>query len=88
MDEESKKQFKWKFYRLTIQLNAIVLLVAISIISLFLIPDRYRLLVTIVSLLIAAVLSFDFVKKYRETKAWLDVHGKKKESIEQSTEQI
>ena len=30
MDEDSKNQFKWKFYRLTVQLNVIVLLVAFS----------------------------------------------------------
>ena len=80
MDEESKTRFKWKFYRLTIQLNAIVLFVAIAIIALFLIPGYYRIPVIIGSLLLALVLSVDFVRKYRETKAWLDVHGKVKEN--------
>jgi len=43
MDETAKEQFKWKFYRLAIQLNAIILLVALAILSFFLTPEPYRL---------------------------------------------
>ena len=74
MDETAKEQFKWKFYRLAIQLNAIILLVALAILSFFLTPEPYRLPALIVLLAIALVLSWNFVKSYRTTKAWLDEH--------------
>lgn len=77
MDEDSKKLFKWKFYRLTVQLNVIVLLVAFSVICLFLTQIPYRIYLLIGMLILACILSFDFTKKYRETKAWLDIHAEK-----------
>jgi cell division protein FtsW (lipid II flippase) len=77
MDEDSKKQFKWKFYRLTLQLNVIVLLVALAVICLFLAQIPYRFYLMIGMLVLACALSVDFAKKYRETKAWLDVHAEK-----------
>ncbi len=74
MDETTKEQFKWKFYRLAVQLNAIILLVALAVLSFFLVPDPYRLPAVAVMLAIAVVLSWNFVLKYRSTKAWLDEH--------------
>jgi len=74
MDEQSKEQFKWKFYRLAIQLNAVILLVALAVLILFLAPDPYRLPAVIVMLIVALVLGWNFVGKYRATKAWLDEH--------------
>jgi len=74
MDENAKEQFKWKFYRLAVQLNAIILLVALAILFFFLAPEPYRLPALIVLLALALVLSWDFVKSYRLTKAWLDEH--------------
>jgi len=74
MDETTKEQFKWKFYRLAVQLNAIILLVALAVIFFFLIPDPYRLPAVIVTLAIARVLSWNFILKYRATRAWLDEH--------------
>jgi uncharacterized membrane protein YqjE len=74
MDETTKEQFKWKFYRLAVQLNAIILLVALAVIFVFLIPDPYRLPAVIVTLAIALVLSWNFTLKYRSTRAWLDEH--------------
>ena len=72
MDETAKEQFKWKFYRLAIQLNAIILLVALAVLFFFLAPEQYRLPALIAPLAIALVLSWNFVKSYRLTKAWLD----------------
>jgi len=86
MEEKSKDQFKWKFYRLSVQLNAVILLVAIAAIGFFLVPNPYRIPLVCLSLIIAILLSVNFVKKYRETKAWLDVHGnmkKKKDSVQE-----
>ncbi|MDD4483708.1 MAG: hypothetical protein PHD55_04995 [Methanoregula sp.] len=74
MDETSKEQFKWKFYRLAVQLNAIILLVALAILFLFLAPEPYRLPAVVVMLVVAAVLSWNFIGKYRATKAWLHEH--------------
>jgi hypothetical protein len=74
MDETTKEQFKWRFYRLAVQLNAIILLVALSVVAVFLVPGLYRLPAVAVMLVIAVVLSWNFVLKYRSTKAWLDEH--------------
>ena len=74
MDEQSKEQFKWKFYRLAVQLNAIILLVALAVLFLFLAPAPYRLPVVAVMLVVAAVLAWNFTRSYRATKAWLDEH--------------
>lgn len=74
MDESAKEQFKWKFYRLAVQLNAIILLVALAVLFFFLAPEPYRLPALIVLLVIALVLAWNFVKSYRTTKAWLDEH--------------
>jgi Ca2+/Na+ antiporter len=71
MDAKARDQFRWKFYRLAVQLNIIVLLVAVSVLALFLIPERFRLPLIAVLLACALVLSVNFRKKYRETKAWL-----------------
>ena len=71
MEEDAKTRFRWKFYGLTVELNIIVLLVALSIIIFFIIHSQYTLLAIIVMLILALVLSFDFVKRYRKTKAWL-----------------
>jgi uncharacterized membrane protein YqjE len=74
MDETTKEQFKWKFYRLAVQLNAIILLVALSVLAIFLVPVPYRLPAVAIMLVFALVLSWNFVLKYRSTKAWLDEH--------------
>jgi cell division protein FtsW (lipid II flippase) len=71
MEEDAKARFKLKFYGLTIELNIIVLFVALSIIIFFIVRSPYTLPVIIVMLILALVLSIDFVKRYRETKAWL-----------------
>ncbi|MDD1703448.1 MAG: hypothetical protein LUQ31_10770 [Methanoregula sp.] len=74
MDENSKEQFKWKFYRLAIQLNAVILLIALSVLFLFLMPAPYKLPVVAAMLIVAVILAWNFVGKYRSTKAWLDEH--------------
>ena len=78
MDEKSKAQFRWKFYRLTVELNIIVLLVAMSIPVFFIIHSPYTVLLVLGMLALALVLFIDFYKKYQETKAWLDENAEKK----------
>jgi hypothetical protein len=72
MDENAKTQFKWKFYRLTVELNIIVLLIAMSILVFFLIHSTYIIPLIIGMLILTAVISLDFFRKYNETKIWLD----------------
>ncbi len=74
MDETSKEQYKWKFYRLAVQLNVIILLAALAVLSLFLVPGPYRIPAVIILLALALLLSWNFVISYRLTKAWLDEH--------------
>jgi hypothetical protein len=74
MDPQAKDQFRWKFYRLAVELNIIILLVAVSVLFLFILPARlesFRLPLVAVMLLAAALISIDFRKRYRETRAWL-----------------
>jgi hypothetical protein len=77
MDENAKTQFRWKFYRLTVELNIIVLLVAVSILVFFIIHATNIIPLIIGMLILAAVISVDFFRKYRETKLWLDTNAVK-----------
>lgn len=71
MDEDAKTRFKWKFYLLTIQLNIIIFLVAVSVIVFFILHSPYSVPLIIGILILALILSLDFFKKYKETKKWL-----------------
>jgi hypothetical protein len=79
MDEESKKKFKLKFYYLAVELNVIILLGALSVMAFFIGPGQYRFPLTIILIVLGFMLSLHFRKKYKETKAWLDVHSDKGE---------
>ncbi len=82
MDEKAKAQFKWKFYRLTVELNIIVLLVAMSIPVFLIIKSPYTVPLVIVMLVLAFILLIDFMNKYRETRAWLDDNADKENECE------
>ena len=82
MDENTKTQFKWKFYRLTIELNIIVLLVTMSIPVFLIIHSPYTVPIIVGMLALALIVSSDFIKKYRETKAWLDNNAEKEHTKE------
>ena len=77
MDADAKVQFKWKFYRLTVELNIIVLLIAMSIPVFLIIQSHYTLPIVMGMLALALILLWDFLGKYRETKAWLDAIAEK-----------
>jgi MFS superfamily sulfate permease-like transporter len=79
MDAKAKEQFRWKFYSLALQLNAIILLVALAVLAFFLFPLPFRYPAVALMIVIAAVLSYLFRKKYTETRAWLDEQPDKKE---------
>jgi len=74
LDEDNKVKFKMKFYYLAVELNAIILLIALSFMIFFIGPVQYRIPLIILFILIALVLSLHFKKRYTETKAWLEEH--------------
>jgi len=83
MDAKAKDQFRWKFYGLAVELNSIILLVAVSVLLLFLLParlDSYRYPLVAVMLLAAAAITLDFRKRYHGTKAWLHAQPDKRET--------
>lgn len=86
MDENAKAQFKWKFYRLTVELNIIILLIAMSIPVFLIIQSPYIIPIIIGMLALALILLWDFTKKYRETKAWLDDIAEKEKEQKKETE--
>ena len=77
MEEDAKNRFRYKFYRLTIQLNIIIFLVAISVMVFFIVHSPYSVPIIIGMLILALILSLDFIKKYKETKRWLDEQPEK-----------
>ncbi|MDD1685089.1 MAG: hypothetical protein LUQ19_04265 [Methanoregula sp.] len=81
-DDNTKTRFKWMFYRLVVELNIIILLVAISVLIFFLIHSSYTVPCIVVMLALALVISLDFKKKYQETKVWLDENTRNKTSTE------
>ena len=80
MDAKAKEQFRWKFYSLALQLNAIILIVALAVLSFFLVPLQYRYTAVAILLIAAGVLTYSFWKRYNVTKAWLDEQPDKKEN--------
>jgi len=77
MEEDAKARFRWKFYGLTVELNIIVMLIALSIIIFFIVHSPYTLPAILVMLVFALVLSLDFAKRYKETKTWLHAQPEK-----------
>ena len=71
MDLATKERFKWKFYRLTVMLNVIILLVAIAVIALLRAPEEYRLPAFLLLVSFAALLSVYFWRQYQSTREWL-----------------
>jgi len=86
MDEKAKAQFRWKFYRLTVELNIIILLIAMSIPVFIIIQSPVTIPLIIIMLAVALVLLLDFIKKYRETKAWLDGNADKEKKQKEEHE--
>ncbi|MCX6686172.1 MAG: hypothetical protein NTV10_05975 [Methanoregula sp.] len=77
MDAQIKEQLRFKFYRLTLQLNAVILLAALIVIAWFIAPEPYRIPLILVMILLEAYLSFNFTTRYRQSRLWLDEHADK-----------
>lgn len=72
MDVATKEQFKWKFYKLTLVLNVIIMLAALGVIALFKAPFDLNIPFSLGLFIAAVVLSVLFMRMYRVEKAWLD----------------
>jgi uncharacterized membrane protein HdeD (DUF308 family) len=70
MDDATRERFKWKFYKLTLLLNVVILFYALAVIALFM-GRGYALPLFAVFLVAASVLAFIFMRQYRKEKAWL-----------------
>lgn len=72
MDTATKERFKWKFYRLAMLLNLVILLVAVGVIAFFTAPADYRIPSFLILMVAAIVMGIYFWGKYRETRKWLE----------------
>ena len=70
MDDGTKERFKWKFYKLTLLLNVVILLYALSVMAIFK-GGEYALVLFVGLLAAASGLTFVFMRMYREEKRWL-----------------
>jgi Ca2+/Na+ antiporter len=77
MDTETKEQLRFKFYRLALQLNAVILLAALTVMALFIAQEPYRIPLVLVMIVLVVYLSITFKKRYRDTRAWLEEHADK-----------
>ncbi|MDD4254686.1 MAG: hypothetical protein PHP59_04845 [Methanofollis sp.] len=90
MEDADKQVFKWRFWKLTIVLNIIIILVALAIGLFFKLPPPIGPAVAAVLILVDLPLIWYFRKDYYRTKAWLDVHAgpsRKEEKDAQKTEE-
>ena len=75
MDESTKERFKWKFYKLAVMLNIIVILIAVGFVALFKVPQGFAIPVALIFFILAAILGYYFRKGYKSTRAWLDTNA-------------
>lgn len=76
MDEGIRQQWKWKFYRVVLHLNTVILMIGATVLAAILAPEPCRLPMVAILLILDIILIFTFNRNYRATKAWLDEHGK------------
>ena len=72
MDEATRERFKWRFYRLAVLLNLVILLVAIGFVALFKAPGGYAIPLAAALFLFAGILGVYFRGQYRLTRSWLE----------------
>lgn len=80
MDASAKEEWKWKFYSLTLHLNAIIFFLALTIMALLKVPEPFRILSTTILLILDLILVFLFMRRYAAAKVWLDEHSSSKMS--------
>ena len=75
MEEHAREAFKIRFIKLTLLLNAIVLLVAIGAFVLLRFRSIPGLAVGLVFLTVAVITYMYFSRFYQETREWLEVNA-------------
>jgi hypothetical protein len=75
MDEAARQAWKWKFYRVALHLNAVILSVALTVLAALLAPVSFRAPAVAALLVIDGILIVTFTRNYRAAKGWLDIHG-------------
>ena len=65
MDDATKERFKWKFYKLTLLLNVVILFYALAVMALFK-GGQYALPLFAALVITASVLAFVFMRMYRK----------------------
>jgi multisubunit Na+/H+ antiporter MnhC subunit len=75
MDEHARETFKLRFIKLTLLLNAIVLLVAIGAFVLIRFHSPLGIAVGLGLLAVAVITYMYFSRFYQETKEWLEIHA-------------
>jgi hypothetical protein len=75
MDAETKEVFRMKFYKLALQLNAVIFLAAVTVMAVFIVPEPYRIPLVLGMTALVAYLAMSFRKKYHQTREWLVEHG-------------
>ena len=84
MDESAKQIFKMKFAKLTMVLNGIFLLAALSILAAFRVIPVYSYLIAGICGVGAIVLALYFRTAYRKDKEWLMAQDDETKKAEQS----
>ncbi len=72
MDAASREVFRWKFYHLVIVLNVVIFAIAIAVVTAFLAPFPFRVIIPLAGVIVGALAGFYFHRKYHEVKIWLD----------------
>ncbi len=75
MDEQARETFKFRFIKLTLFLNAIILLVAIGAFVLIRFRSPAGIAGGLVLLTLAVVIYVYFSRFYQQTKEWLAEHS-------------
>jgi membrane protein implicated in regulation of membrane protease activity len=81
MDDTERMQFKGMFTANVILLNILILAIAMAVALSLIAPASWtpKWPVVIICILTAVVTLVFFIRKYRSTKAWLEIHGTTKE---------
>jgi len=77
MDEAVKSDLKFRFIKLIVLLNAILILIAVAVLLSFWMPTPTGRVAMVVFLAAAAGLFLYFMRLYRRTKQWLDAEHRK-----------
>jgi len=77
MNDDEKAQFKGMFTANVLLLNIIIFAVALAVALGIIAPNTFapKWPIVIASIIVAIITLIFFIRKYRSTKAWLDIHG-------------